>query len=44
MKKIAVLVSGRGSNLKALYGAIEQGKLEAEICLVVSNKSKAPAL
>ncbi len=44
MKKIAVLVSGRGSNLRALYGAIEQGKLKAEICLVVSNKSKAPAL
>jgi phosphoribosylglycinamide formyltransferase-1 len=44
MKKIAVLVSGRGSNLRALYNAIEQGKLEAEICLVVSNKSKAPAL
>lgn len=44
MKKIAVLVSGRGSNLRALYGAIEQGKLDAEICLVVSNKSKAPAL
>jgi phosphoribosylglycinamide formyltransferase-1 len=41
---IAVFVSGRGSNLQSIIDAIENGKLDAEIKLVVSNRSKAYAL
>lgn len=44
MKKIAVLVSGRGSNMSALHRATKDGRLDAEISLVISNKSKADAL
>jgi phosphoribosylglycinamide formyltransferase-1 len=42
--KIAVLASGRGSNLAALISAIERGELHAQIVLVVSNKADAGAL
>jgi phosphoribosylglycinamide formyltransferase-1 len=41
---IAVFVSGRGTNLQSLIDAIEAGKLDAEIKLVVSNRKKAYAL
>jgi len=41
---IAVFVSGRGTNLQSIIDAIEGGKLDAEIRLVVSNRSKAYAL
>ncbi len=47
MKKklpIAVFVSGRGTNLQSIIDAIEKGKLDAEIKLVVSNRKKAYAL
>lgn len=43
--RIAVLVSGSGSNLQALIDAIEGGTLpKVEIMLVVSNKADAPGL
>ncbi len=42
--KLAVFVSGGGSNLQALIGASETGKLSAEIVLVVSNNAKAYGL
>jgi len=41
---IAVFVSGRGTNLQSIIDAINSGKLDAEIKLVVSNRSKAYAL
>ncbi len=41
---IAVFVSGRGTNLQSIIDAIEEGKLDAEIRLVVSNRPKAYAL
>jgi phosphoribosylglycinamide formyltransferase-1 len=41
---IAVLVSGRGSNLGALIAAREAGKLPVEFALVASDKADAPAL
>ena len=41
---IAVLASGRGSNLAALIDAREAGKLQVEIVLVASDKAEAPAL
>jgi phosphoribosylglycinamide formyltransferase-1 len=43
--KIAVLVSGRGSNLQAIIGSIEKGYIKnAAINLVISNKANAYAL
>lgn len=42
--RIGVLVSGAGSNLKAIIDAIEKKELEAEIGIVISNKKGAPAL
>jgi len=42
--KIGVLISGRGSNLSAILDAIEQKKLDAEVCLVISNKANAAGL
>ncbi|SKA77300.1 phosphoribosylglycinamide formyltransferase [Desulfobaculum bizertense] len=38
---LAVLVSGSGSNLQAIIDAIEAGKIDAEIKLVLSNKETA---
>ena len=42
--KLAVLVSGQGTNLQALIDQIEQGSLTAEIAIVVSNVKEAFAL
>ncbi len=42
--KIAVLVSGRGTNLQAIIDAIEEGKIEGKIVGVISNRKKAYAL
>lgn len=42
--KIAVLVSGTGSNLRAIASAIEAGTCAVEIALVASDKEGAPAL
>lgn len=41
---IAVLASGRGSNLAALIDAREAGRLPVEIVLVAGDKAGAPAL
>lgn len=42
--RIGVLASGRGSNLQAIMDAIEAGRLEATIAVVLSNKREAAAL
>lgn len=42
--RIAVFLSGRGSNFMAIHDAIVAGKIEAEIVLVFSNKKEAPGL
>lgn len=42
--RIAVLASGRGSNLQALIDAQRDGTLAVEIVLVASDKPHAPAL
>jgi len=44
MRRLAVLVSGRGSNLQALLDAIEAGTLDAQVVGVFSDKLQAPAL
>ena len=41
---LAVLASGRGSNLVTLVKAIEEGRLDARIALVLSNAPEAPVL
>ncbi|HET6586286.1 MAG TPA: phosphoribosylglycinamide formyltransferase [Oleiagrimonas sp.] len=41
---VAVLVSGRGSNLEALIHAREAGSLPVDFVLVASDKADAPAL
>ena len=45
MTRLAILLSGRGSNLLAIHRAIEDGRLPTcQIALVLSNKSTAPGL
>jgi phosphoribosylglycinamide formyltransferase-1 len=44
IKKIAVLISGRGSNLQSIYHAIIQKKLPVKIALVISNRQNAEGL
>lgn len=44
MKRIAILVSGRGSNFEAIARNIGEGRLEAEIAAVVANNPEAKAL
>jgi phosphoribosylglycinamide formyltransferase-1 len=43
-RRIGVLISGRGSNLQALVDAVADGRLDAEIALVISNRSDAQGL
>jgi len=42
--KIAVFLSGRGSNFVAIHDEIRAGKINADIGLVFSNKKEAPGL
>jgi phosphoribosylglycinamide formyltransferase-1 len=44
MKRIGILLSGRGSNFEAIARQIDGGKLSAEIAVVVSNVESAPGL
>ena len=45
MLRIAVLVSGGGTNLQAIIDGVEQGKItNTEICCVISNNPGAYAL
>ena len=44
MKRIVVLVSGRGSNLEALIKAIKTGAINAKIVCVISDRTDATAL
>ncbi len=43
-RRIAVLISGRGSNLQALIDAIAEGRLDATIAVVISNRTDAQGL
>jgi phosphoribosylglycinamide formyltransferase-1 len=40
-RNIAVLISGRGSNLQAIIDAVRDGRLDARIALVLSNRADA---
>ncbi len=44
MVKIAVFVSGGGTNLQSLIDAINEGYMDAEIALVISSKENAYGL
>jgi phosphoribosylglycinamide formyltransferase 1 len=41
---LGVLISGRGSNLKAIIDAIADGRLHARIAVVIANVADAPGL
>src|SRR5213075_34841 len=42
--RLAILLSGRGSNFAAIHDAIGRGELEAEIVCVISNRPEAPGI
>lgn len=44
MTKLAVLCSGRGSDLQSIIDAIQRGELQAEISIVITDKPNVPAL
>lgn len=44
MKRIAILLSGRGSNFEAIADSIANGRIQASIALVISNRPDAPGL
>ncbi len=43
-RRIAVLISGRGSNLQSIVDAIADGSLDATVAVVVSNRPEAQGL
>jgi len=43
-KRFAVLISGNGSTLQALIDATKKGKIDADICLVISSSPDAYGL
>lgn len=42
--RLAVLLSGRGSNFASIHEAIAAGRLDAEIAAVISNRADAPGI
>jgi phosphoribosylglycinamide formyltransferase-1 len=43
-RTIGVLISGRGSNLQAILDAIADGRLQARVAVVISNRASAQGL
>jgi phosphoribosylglycinamide formyltransferase-1 len=44
VKRLGILISGRGSNMEAIAASIERGELDAAIAVVISNRADAPGL
>jgi phosphoribosylglycinamide formyltransferase-1 len=44
MRRLGILLSGRGSNFCAIADAIAEGRLDAEIAVVISNRPEAPGI
>lgn len=44
MKRLGILLSGRGSNFEAIADSVEAGKIDASIGLVISNRAEARGL
>ena len=43
-KKLGILLSGRGTNFSAIAEAVKQGRIAAEIAVVISNRAEAPGI
>jgi phosphoribosylglycinamide formyltransferase 1 len=43
-RSIAILISGRGSNMLALFEAIKTGRLNATVAIVISNRADATGI
>lgn len=43
-RSIAILISGRGSNMLALFEAIKTGRLHANVAIVISNRADAAGI
>jgi phosphoribosylglycinamide formyltransferase 1 len=44
LRRLGILISGRGSNFLAIADSIAQGRLNAEIAIVLSNRHDAPGI
>ena len=44
MKKLGILLSGRGSNFEAIADNVASGKLDATIAVVISNRADASGI
>ena len=44
MKRLGILLSGRGSNFEAIADNVANGSIDAEIAVVISNRPEAPGL
>ncbi len=44
MKKLGILLSGRGTNFMAIADSVKQGRIPAEIAIVISNRPEAPGI
>jgi len=44
MRRLGILLSGRGSNFQAIADAIDAGRLDAEVAVVISNRADAPGI
>lgn len=42
--RLAILLSGRGSNFQAIHEAVQSGALDAQIVCVISNRPDAPGI
>jgi phosphoribosylglycinamide formyltransferase 1 len=44
LKRIAIFISGRGSNMQALLNAVSEGQLRAAVAVVIANERQAAGL
>jgi phosphoribosylglycinamide formyltransferase-1 len=44
VKRLGILLSGRGSNFEAIAASVRAGRIPAEIAIVISNRASAPGL
>ena len=44
MKRLGILLSGRGSNFEAIADSVSAGRIDAAIAVVISNRSEARGL
>ena len=42
--RLGIMISGRGSNMQAIVRNIEEGRLAAEVAIVICNRADAPGL